>query len=1205
MNTSPIPTDHVPIVGSAQTTLPSQRVETANLNLPPGYELLGALGRGGMGVVVRALQTKLDRVVALKLILAGPLASGTETRRFFVEAQAQASVQHPNIVQVYEIGEHAGQPFLALEYCPRGCLANLLTGQPLPVSTALNYFVSLINGVAAAHAANLVHRDLKPENVLIATDGTLKLSDFGLVKRLDADDSLTRTGMAVGTPYYMAPEQTRANTKLGPACDLWALGVLLYEFITGKMPFSGGDVMELMRSINRDDPVPPRRIQSTIPRDVETICLKCLHKDPTRRYASAQALLADVQRFQRGEPILARPIGWGERAIKWIRRHPLASVIGLAFVALVGVTLAFSVAWAVAADATRRQAERDRLTAEIHLARSMLEQAILHCANGEHDLTFSPAPLPQPGTHHSIRGIEVHHGLLRLAQAAQQVAKTAQHPGAAPPELADLDSAIRHNWAWWQTQVPTRPIAAFPHANWIWDVAFSRSGQYAGTISHDGTAQVWDTTTSQRVGAPLPVGGKGWWIAFAPDEQHVLTVTNLEQLRGTLQRWHINSGQPAGPAIPVTITNAAFNAVVRSDGAVWTQTALSELRCLDAATGTDVGPKLRVPIPLRALTASADGRTLFGLLHDGQLRRWDAVTGQTGAALPRVPAPAGPWEPTLHVTADGRHLYANGEPGNVFAVDLSTGQALPPLAFPGVVRRVASSRDGTWAIAVGYRGVPEQNQVVGAFAVWERATGEIRQTSEMGWPLWSVVVLGDDTTAVLTTESGTAAAYSVLDQQLVSLTAGRLGHPGSTRTLAVHPDGQRVLLSSSQVDTCAPFYQVERRAPRTFLPRPYQPPEALAFPPDGEHLLAAHPEGLHLWHLTGTPRSVRFLPMPGNWRYQALSANLQRLLVWAELGDPTVHNRNQPNWSAQIWDVTNGTRLATLPNTHPFHFATWAPDGQWFLAGGAAPSDEPHLPRRLPHIFDGTTGEPRVRIPDQPPMPGFAHDLVAIAPTGKHLLTGCRLRSRGLALWEVGRWEQPVWTLRPDEAITGALFTADGQGVSVHSVLEQWRTWSIADGTQARLPLQEPALQTWAYDPSGRWLAIGVPRGVQIWDVRVGVRVGPVWRTPAPVCALAWHPRAPILATASKSGHLSVIPLPLAPTESAAHLQAWTQALTQLVPDAEQVRRLPLEQLAPQWAALAQFGPIPLVRQPTLAVPGVALPPLFPAAERLPMLPRE
>jgi serine/threonine-protein kinase len=343
----------------------------ADLPRIPGYEILSVLGRGGVGIVYKARDLRLNRLVALKMLLAGAYAGPAERERFLREAEAVAAVRHANIVQVHGAGDHDGWPYFTMEYVEGGSLAQKLLGTPQPARRAAALLSPLAEAVEVAHRGGIVHRDLKPANILLAppTDeslpagrrpswGTPKIADFGLARHFDFDGgpALTLSGTRVGTPSYMAPEQAlgKAGT-IGPAADVYALGAVLYEMLTGRPPFRGETAAETERQVLADEPVPPARLNPKVPRDLETICLKCLHKDPGRRYATAAALAEDLQRFQRGEPVAARRAGVLERAGKWVRRHPSLSGMLAASLTLVAALVGGGL-WLVAQQAHRREA---------------------------------------------------------------------------------------------------------------------------------------------------------------------------------------------------------------------------------------------------------------------------------------------------------------------------------------------------------------------------------------------------------------------------------------------------------------------------------------------------------------------------------------------------------------------------------------------------------------------------------------------------------------------------------------------------------------------------------------------------------------------------------------------------------------------------------------------------------------------------------
>lgn len=363
--------------GEVREALARAEQRRQNVFLPqiPGFQILEELGRGGMGVVYKVRQLSLKRVVALKRILPGNQVDAADLARFRTEAEAIARLQHPNIVQIYEIGEHQGLPYFSLEYCGGGNLKTLLDDAPFTPMQAARCVETLARAMAVAHRERIIHRDLKPQNVLRTEAGAFKIGDFGLAKKLDDDSSMTRAGAVMGTPSYMAPEQARGEVEqVGVLADVYALGAILYETLTGHPPFRSATTVETLLQVIQQEPVPPRALQPKTPRDLETICLKCLHKDPAQRYASAEELAEELSRFQQGLQIVARPAGVLVRTWKWSRRHPTAvallATIVLGLLTLVGVVAAYNVSLREERDEANNQranAETQRIQAEKNL----------------------------------------------------------------------------------------------------------------------------------------------------------------------------------------------------------------------------------------------------------------------------------------------------------------------------------------------------------------------------------------------------------------------------------------------------------------------------------------------------------------------------------------------------------------------------------------------------------------------------------------------------------------------------------------------------------------------------------------------------------------------------------------------------------------------------------------------------------------------
>ncbi len=309
--------DLTPVAHDMPTTAPGQAAQAdpdvsgpVRVRYFGDYEITRELARGGMGVVFLARQISLNRPVALKMILAGQLADDTDVKRFHTEAEAAANLDHPGIVPIFEVGQHEGQHYFSMGFVEGQSLSQRMALGPLPSAEAAELIRRVADAIEYAHQRGVIHRDLKPANILLDRNGNPRVTDFGLAKKVQGDSGLTGSGQIMGTPSYMPPEQAGGKRgEVGPPADVYALGATLYCLISGKPPFQAASVMDTVLQVIGDEPVPPRRLNPSVPRDLETICLKCLEKDPARRYSSAAALGEDLRRFLAGEPISARPVG--------------------------------------------------------------------------------------------------------------------------------------------------------------------------------------------------------------------------------------------------------------------------------------------------------------------------------------------------------------------------------------------------------------------------------------------------------------------------------------------------------------------------------------------------------------------------------------------------------------------------------------------------------------------------------------------------------------------------------------------------------------------------------------------------------------------------------------------------------------------------------------------------------------------------------
>ena len=779
------------------------------------YELLEEIAHGGMGVVFKARQLSLNRLVALKMVLSGQLATEEEVRRFHTEAEAAASLDHPNIVPIYEIGEHQGQHYFSMGLIECGNLARQIAGFKDDLKSAAKFMATVARAVHHAHQRGILHRDLKPSNILVDRDGQPHVTDFGLAKLLEKDSDLTHTGSPMGTPNYMAPEQALGKTKqITTTSDVFSLGAILYQMLTGQMPFCAETPLKTLKQVVEVEPRRPSSVNPRVDRDLETICLKCLEKDPKRRYETPRYMAEDLDRWLRHEPILARPVGPIARAVKWIRREPtIAAAIGLSVVGLVGF-VAIMVVERNAAEvrlAEELLREGDALAAKRRLeeAKDCLRKALEICSRrkisslpAELSLLdiyrFSPPPLltltghcsdvtcvaVSPDQHSILSGGG--DGTIRVwsCPLGRQEAVWDAHPGGVKCLALSPDGALCVSGGndgrikIWDVHGASLVTTFVGHTNSVVSISFPQTGDTFASAGGDGAIRIWKLP-SGRLFQELGIGARQVSaVAFSPDGRRI--VAGNEDVSVTF--WSLDDpktpveyfvGQVSGPRCLCMAYSPDGRSVVSGD-------SLGRLLWRKADNGEVRRNNFRMASAATAVAFFSPGKRMLSGGGDGTISAWN-LDGDSPDPVAILSDHRGPVN-AIATFSDGRLAVSAGQDGEIRVWDTApSGDVLPTGVDDFIHGRAGFSSDGLLLLSGG---------LSGQLRIRDVATGNVLISldghSEI---VFDAAFSPDGLQVVSAGQDGTVRLWDLTNGTELC----RFSTENTVRCVAFSPDGQLVL----------------------------------------------------------------------------------------------------------------------------------------------------------------------------------------------------------------------------------------------------------------------------------------------------------------------------------------------------------------------------------------------------------------------------